>query len=258
MMRGLHTHQCVRFGTDEVTTQLNNLMRDLGHLLATVESLETVQEHWESRAPSPAKHTFSCPLQTVPPAFQSAYLESKQTLRHMPNLLYEVSLVHAESLFEIYISGLILQLFRKTPRMMLASQQQNRQPDTASKKLDFHQLLTASEQGIATTELMAEHSVRQLMFNSTDKILNAMRASFGFSSLTTQNDNSVILFSLIRNCIVHNGSIVNDDLEQASQSFYRRGKRIIVDKTVVTRAIAVYSHFAQAIDDVAVNSHGDF
>lgn len=191
---------------------------------------------------------------SLPDEFVAAYVQGKSTLNDMPALLCEMSLVHANSILETYIADLLERLFTANPKMML-SPAKGASQETASKKIDIASILEADSRGESAISTAITQTIRKIMGESTETIFRLLRTTFGLKSLSEGHDKPVALFSLARNCVVHNACIAGSELEKASGGLFQNGSRIIIDRLFVMRAIAVFRVAAEEIDSLSTSVH---
>lgn len=219
-----------------------------------------MQGRWDTAIPHTAPPTDIEAVPGVSKVFVDSYREGKQNFGVMPHFLNDMCFVYANSLFEIYLTDLLLFLLKAKPRMLLASEREDgstRQnaDEGSEKKIGLRTVIDAMETGRSPLDRLINENVRRLMYLPKAELFAYMRRWYGFKSLDSQNDDSLYTFALARNCIVHNGSIADGLLEKVSKGFFQSGSRVHVDREFVTRAIAVFRNAAEAIDSIAIVKH---
>jgi hypothetical protein len=243
---------------NSVVTLLDNLLADFGRLAAMVECIGDNQ--FATKAVP-----FSIQVNRVPSLalgdarerFATAYERAHETsMRNVASdFLFGMTLVHACSLFERYLVQLLKVLFQKTPRMLLNSKGAT-DSERDSRKVAYETIIEAAETDESLLDIIIEEQVGRFAYLSCKEQLALLRRRYGFDGLTTDYDSAVVHFALARNCVVHNHSIVDDKLADASRGFFGRNTALRIDRVFVLRAISVFSYMSGAIDALATRKHG--
>ena len=103
--------------------------------------------------------------------------------------------------------------------------------------------------------IMIDRELSQLFRRSLFDVLVRMRGRFSFHALTDRFDVRLNIISLIRNCIVHNHSRVDERLSEATNGLYRVASHIRTDRIFVSRALTVFIKFTHNVDATAEATH---
>ncbi len=155
--------------------------------------------------------------------------------KQIPAFLLQMAFVYAHTLFESYLKS-ILQL-----RLQAHPQQMGR-----AKQIDYGTVFDSASK----EKLMAgiiESEVTLLMHEPIQAVLAKMRKSLGFRTLSETHDRALRRLSLIRNCLVHNASKVNDKLANTEPSM-TEGQPITIQRNTISEAIDTYRKACREID----------
>jgi hypothetical protein len=230
-----------------MTTQLDELFRAFGFLAAMIRNLDEARERWASDSPDSNQQVNQFSL---PAVFGQAYSDGTTRLRQeTPEFLYGMCFVHAYGLFEHYLKSILRAVLHEEPRILLTpGKQQNKESD---KKVSYREIIDSLGSPTQLLDLIIDRELDSLMYMSCHDQLKAMRGRFGFRELADSLDSRIVHLNKIRNCIVHNHTRADPELARISRKFYKDGRRIHVDRNVVSRAITSYSLFALSVDQIA-------
>lgn len=120
--------------------------------------------------------------------------------KELPAFFYGMAITYAYAMFETFVGDVIRQQLVKYPKLM-SSERQVKYGDVF--EIESKEALIRS---------MAAREVNELMYQPLIAVLKKMRDRYGFSAVTEEYDASAYRISLIRNCILHNGSTVDSKL----------------------------------------------
>ena len=166
-------------------------------------------------------------------AFRSGIFNLEQEI---PNFMYNMWITHTFGLLENYLMMILKSRFLIHPKLL-----------STNKTLTLNDLLT-SESKDALFERFVDLEVRELLYLPINGILGKMRDKYGFKKLIKDYDLQIRKISLIRNCLVHNRSIVSDKLAIEFSSEFILNEKIPVTIKIVDEIIDNLRQLAFEID----------
>lgn len=115
-----------------------------------------------------------------------------------PGLLYEMAFVNMYAVFESYISVTLSNRLRRMPNLISA-----KSLDATRRKLGL------GAQPHEIYEGALELDVRKIMYGSISSSFAYMRGELNLSEFDTKYDARIQTIALIRNCLLHNGGLVD-------------------------------------------------
>ncbi len=236
-----------------MTDLLRQLYRNFGYLAALLTNINELHDTWASSSRRRHDSTADKLLtHNAPVAFVSAYYEWRVPGQdNSTEQIYGMCLVQAQSYFEGYLAELLRKMLRATPRMLLQNFDHDKR-STDHRNLDYRTIISAVERNESVIELMVVRSVRVAMNKPTSVQLRLLRKHFGFAGLTEEYDSPLEIFSLMRNCFVHNNGLVSAELEDVSRKMFTTGLHLHITKAISLRSLAVFRSAASAIDRIAL------
>lgn len=166
-------------------------------------------------------------------AFRSGIFNLEQEI---PNFMYNMWITHTFGLFENYLVMILKSRFFVHPKLL-----------STNKTLTLNDLLV-SESKDALLERFIDLEVRELLYLPINGILGKMRDKFGFKKLIMDYDLPIRRISLIRNCLVHNGSLVSDKLANEFPSEFILNDKIPISIKIADEVITNLRKLAFEID----------
>ncbi len=161
----------------------------------------------------------------------------------LPAFFHGMTLVHAWGIFEHYLGSLLLLILTTRPEI-LGQDKQIKIADVFGHP---------SKEALLAT--IAEREVHELFYKPAKDWLRSLRRRYGLRQLTDQFDNDIIETALIRNCVVHNRSIVDGKLARHPGCGRVEGSQIDMPREFVGRATNILRNFASAVDKAAIEAH---
>lgn len=158
--------------------------------------------------------------------------------QELPEFIYNMWIIHSYSLFENYINEILKKRFIIHPQLL-----------SVNKTLTIQELL-GSKSKKDLIEKYINLEIRDLMYLPILGILDKMRNKYGFKKLNTNYDSSINEISLIRNCLIHNGAIVDNKLADAFPKQYINKTKIIIDINYVNQTTYLTRKLAYEIDKI--------
>jgi hypothetical protein len=157
--------------------------------------------------------------------------------RQLPQFFMQMALIYGYTLFETYIADLI--------RMRLSAHPQQLGRD---KHVKLAEILDAESKDVLVSKLVDREMVR-LMHQPIGAILDRLRGRLGFSDLTRKYDKEIMILSLMRNCLIHNGGKADSKLVDVDPSL-SFGQSIDVQSHDIFSAIDIFRKLAVSVDTV--------
>ena len=104
--------------------------------------------------------------------------------------------------FEAFLADLVKQIYKENPKML-----------PPKKDLKFKEITDCSNYD-EIIELAVNKEVYSLFYNSYEKLIEHFESKL---NLIFEGKNEIILASKIRNCLLHNGAICDENLEKVSR-----------------------------------------
>lgn len=158
--------------------------------------------------------------------------------QEIPSFIYNMWFIHSYGLFEYYLMKILKNRFLIHPKLL-----------SSSKTLTINDLLE-TESKDALMERFIDMEVRNLLFLPINGILEKMRNNLGFKKLIEDYDLRIRRISLIRNCLVHNGSIVNDKLSDEYSSEFKLNDKLNVTNQIANETITTLRKLSYEIDKI--------
>lgn len=161
----------------------------------------------------------------------------------LPAFFHGMTLVHSWGIFEHYLGSLLLDILAARPEML-----------GREKQIDIGKVFDhpTKESLLAS---IAEREVRALFYQPVRQWLKAIRQRYGLHDLSTQFDDQIVELALIRNCVVHNRSVVDAKLAKHFGGKHVEGTPVEISQDSVFKATDVLRKFASAIDNAAIQAH---
>jgi hypothetical protein len=116
----------------------------------------------------------------------------------------------------------------------------------AKKQVTYGRVFESSSKE-ALVESLVERETREIMYLPLPGLLMKMREHLGFDDLKSDNEENLYYFSLVRNCLLHNGGKADAALRKLNASI-ENGQRIEVDDNAITSAVNAFRTFSYEVD----------
>jgi hypothetical protein len=146
--------------------------------------------------------------------------------KQVPAFLLQMAFVHAYTLFENYVRGILSLQLRAHPQQI-----------GLKKQITYGEIF-ASTSKQELVERIIDRELSQLMYEPIESLLTKMRDTFGFR-LSNAHDDAIRRLSLTRNCLMHNAGKVSDKLAKAEPS-KNEGQPITIQSKTISEAIHTY------------------
>src|SRR4051812_24855850 len=117
--------------------------------------------------------------------------------KQVPAFLLQMAFVHAYTLFESYLRGILSLRLQAHPQQL-----------GLKKQITYGEIF-ASDSKEELMERIIEREFSQLMYEPMELLLQKMRETFGFRNLPTTHDDAIRRLALTRNCLMHNSGEVS-------------------------------------------------
>jgi hypothetical protein len=155
--------------------------------------------------------------------------------KQVPTFLLQMAFVHAYTLFESYLRGILSLRLQAHPQQI-----------GLKKQITYGEIF-ASASKEELMERIIERELSQLMYEPIESLLAKMRDTCGFRNVSTTHDGEIRRLALTRNCLMHNAAKVSDKLAKAEQSM-TEGQRISIRSKTISEAIHTYRQFCLETD----------
>jgi hypothetical protein len=155
--------------------------------------------------------------------------------KHVPAFLLQMAFVHAYTLFENYLRGILSLRLQAHPHQ------------TGLKKQITYAEIFASASKEEIMDRIIDRELSQLMYEPIESLLAKMRETFGFRNLSDTHDDAIRRLALTRNCLMHNAGKVNDKLAK-TDSALTEGEQITVQSKTISEAIDTCRTFCLETD----------
>jgi hypothetical protein len=152
-----------------------------------------------------------------------------------PSFLHAMAFTHLYGMFEAQLADTLRSRLRHRPRLMGGKQQ-----------LDYDAIFTVKSKA-ALLDHMIEREVRRVMQGSIGETLKLLRDRYGMSKLTDSYDTDAQRVALKRNCLLHNGGLIDARLVAAAPGLHP-GDHLEIDASEVQAACTTLRKLAYAID----------
>jgi hypothetical protein len=155
--------------------------------------------------------------------------------RQVPAFLLQMAFVHAYTLFENYLRGILSLRLQAHPEQI-----------GVKKQITYAEIFaSASKEEIM--EWIIDRELSQLMYEPIESLLAKMRDTFGFRNLSDTHDDAIRRLALTRNCLMHNAGKVSDKLAK-TDSALTEGQQITIQSKTISEAIHTYRTFCLEVD----------
>lgn len=155
--------------------------------------------------------------------------------KQVPAFLLQMAFVHAYTLFESYLRGILSLRVQAHPQQL-----------GLKKQITYGEIFV-SDSKEDLMERIVERELSQLMYEPMELLLQKMREIFGFRNLPTTHDDAIRRLAVTRNCLMHNSGKVSDKLANAAPSLVQ-GQPITIQSKTISEAIHTYRQFCLEID----------
>jgi len=155
--------------------------------------------------------------------------------KQVPAFLLQMAFVHAYTLFENYLRGILSLRLHAHPQQI-----------GVKKQITYAEIFaSASKEEIM--EWIIDRELSQLMYEPIESLLAKMRDTFGFRNLSDTHDDAIRRLALTRNCLMHNAGKVSDKLAK-TDSALTEGQQITIQSKTISEAIHTYRTFCLEVD----------
>ena len=153
--------------------------------------------------------------------------------KQVPTFLLQMAFVHAYTLFENYLRGILSLRLQAHPQQI-----------GLKKQITYAEIFaSASKEEIM--DRIIDRELSQLMYEPIESLLAKMRETFGFRNLSDTHDDAIRRLALTRNCLMHNAGKVSDKLAK-TDSALTEGQQIATQSKTISEAIHTYRTFCLA------------
>jgi hypothetical protein len=155
--------------------------------------------------------------------------------KQVPTFLLQMAFVHAYTLFENYLRGILSLRLQAHPQQI-----------GLKKQITYAEIFaSASKEEIM--DRIIDRELSQLMYEPIESLLAKMRETFGFRNLSDTHDDAIRRLALTRNCLMHNAGKVSDKLAK-TDSALTEGQQITIQRKTISEAIHTYRTFCLEVD----------
>jgi hypothetical protein len=155
--------------------------------------------------------------------------------KQVPTFLLQMAFVHACTLFENYLRGILSLRLQAHPQQI-----------GLKKQITYAEIFaSASKEEIM--DRIIDRELSQLMYEPIESLLAKMRETFGFRNLSDTHDDAIRRLALTRNCLMHNAGKVSDKLAK-TDSALTEGQQITIQSKTISEAIHTYRTFCLEVD----------
>jgi hypothetical protein len=155
--------------------------------------------------------------------------------KQVPTFLLQMAFVHAYTLFENYLRGILSLRLQAHPQQI-----------GLKKQITYAEIFaSASKEEIM--DRIIDRELSQLMYEPIESLLAKMRETFGFRNLSDTHDDAIRRLALTRNCLMHNAGKVSDKLAK-TDSALTEGQQIAIQSKTISEAIHTYRTFCLEVD----------
>ena len=155
--------------------------------------------------------------------------------KQVPTFLLQMAFVHAYTLFENYLRGILSLRLQAHPQQI-----------GLKKQITYAEIFaSASKEEIM--DRIIDRELSQLMYEPIESLLAKMRETFGFRNLSDTHDDAIRRLALTRNCLMHNAGKVSDKLAK-TDSALTEGQQITIQSKTISEAIHTYRTFCLEVD----------
>jgi hypothetical protein len=155
--------------------------------------------------------------------------------KQVPTFLLQMAFVHAYTLFENYLRGILSLRLRAHPQQI------------GLKKQITYAEIFASASREEIMDRIIDRELSQLMYEPIESLLAKMRETFGFRNLFDTHDDAILRLALTRNCLMHNAGKVSDKLAKTDRA-QTEGQQITIQSKTISEAIHTYRTFCLEVD----------
>ena len=155
--------------------------------------------------------------------------------KQVPTFLLQMAFVHACTLFENYLRGILSLRLQAHPQQI------------GLKKQITYAEIFASASKDEIMERIIDRELSQLMYEPIESLLAKMRDTFGFRNLSDTHDDAIRRLALTRNCLMHNAGKVSDKLAK-TETALTEGQQITIQSKTISEAIHTYRMFCLEVD----------
>lgn len=155
--------------------------------------------------------------------------------KQVPTFLLQMAFVHAYTLFENYLRGILSLHLQAHPQQI-----------GLKKQITYAEIFaSASKEEIM--DRIIDRELSQLMYEPIESLLAKMRETFGLRNLSDTHDDAIRRLALTRNCLMHNAGKVSDKLAK-TDSALTEGQQITIQSKTISEAIHTYRTFCLEVD----------
>jgi hypothetical protein len=155
--------------------------------------------------------------------------------KQVPTFLLQMAFVHAYTLFENYLRGILSLRLQAHPQQI-----------GLKKQITYAEIFaSASKEDIM--DRIIDRELSQLMYEPIESLLAKMRETFGFRNLSDTHDDAIRCLALTRNCLMHNAGKVSDKLAKTDGAL-TEGQQIAIQSKAISEAIHTYRRFCSEVD----------
>ncbi len=151
-----------------------------------------------------------------------------------PGFLFEMAVINLYAVFEAYLADMLRSRMRHLPALV-----------STKARRSFLGNETSSADHLVDRAI--EHDIRRITYGSITSLLQQLRADLRMTALTTEFDLATQKIALLRNCLLHNGGIVDQKLATADPAF-SVGNRLKITNDDLSASMRTLRGLVLAID----------
>jgi hypothetical protein len=146
--------------------------------------------------------------------------------KQVPAFLLQMAFVHAYTLFESYLRGILSLRLQAHPQQI-----------GLKKQIAYGEIFTSTSKE-ELMERIIDRELSQLMYEPIESLLAKMREALGFRSLSNTHDDAIRRLSLTRNCLMQNAGKVSEKVAKAEPSMIE-GQPMTIQRSTISEAIDI-------------------